>query len=291
MRDADIWKVITEVDTSEAETAEYIFGELGALGSQEEEATRPSVARITAYFDSRKFARDQLRDLVAASFSRFPGLAGAWLEVDLEPTQDWNAEWHKFFKPFAIAENIIVVPSWENYSPKPDETLIHIDPGTAFGTGLHETTRLCAEALLKWTSSRARESLSLMDLGTGSGILAIMARKLGIGKVVGVDNDPLALDVARRNLEKNGCTEIELHDDIASTEGQYDIVVANILLSTLVELEPLIADRVARDGIAILSGIMLDQEEEIGAAYADRFALLDTARRGEWAALTLGSRG
>jgi ribosomal protein L11 methyltransferase len=279
MRSADTWKVVVEVASSEAEMAEYAFGELGSLGSLEEDTADPGRSRITAFFDSEGFDRERLRDLVSDSFSKIPGLADAWIEVDLEPARDWNERWRKFFKPFHLAAGIVVVPSWENYDAKDGETIVHIDPGTAFGTGLHETTRLCTEALIEESIGAA----SLLDIGTGSGILAIVGKRLGIGEIVGMDIDPEAIRVASENFKKNGCASIELAQDLDSVDRRFDLVIANILLTTLIDLSEAIASRVAPGGTLILSGITHDQETDILYAYSH----IRTERRGEWSAIIM----
>jgi ribosomal protein L11 methyltransferase len=283
MGNAATWRVVVEVPQAEAETAEYAFGELGALGSLEQESADPGARRIVAYFDSREFEREGLRDLVSDSFSAFPGLAGAWIEVELEPARDWNERWREFFKPFELARGFTVVPSWESYDAKPGERIIHIDPGMAFGTGLHETTRLCAETLI----SEAAKAESLLDVGTGSGILAILGHSLGIGRIAGVEIDPEAMRVARENFGKNGCDSVELASELDSIEGSFDCVIANILLKTLIDLKGAIADRVAPGGTLILSGITREQEVDIIDAYSPKLVHARTEHRGEWSAVVM----
>lgn len=287
MRNPDTWKVAAEVDAREAETAEYLLGELGAIGSQEEDTSTAEIKRITAYFERGDNDRLSLRDSTMEAFSRFPGLAGAWIEVELEPAKDWNEGWRDFFKPFVLAPGFVVVPSWERYEPGPGETIIHLDPGMAFGTGLHETTRLCANALVDLASPCTDSARSLMDVGTGSGILAVLAAKLGVGRIAGVENEPRALEVARDNLEENSCPDIALYSDIDRVPGEYDIVVANILLMTLLELREQIAGRVAPGGRLILSGITRDQEGDILTAYSGELVHASTEHAGEWSAIVL----
>jgi len=283
MGNRDTWRVVVEVAAGEAETAEYAFGELCSLGSLEEDSAEPGMRRITAYFDSARFDRGRLLKMVSDYFSKFPGLAGAWIEVELEPAKDWNERWREFFRPFELARGIVVVPSWENYEGKEGERIIRIDPGMAFGTGLHETTRLCAEALIE----EAPGAKSLLDVGTGSGILAILGNRLDIADIAGVEIDPEALSVAGENLKKNGCGSVELASRLSSIERRFDIVVANILLSTLIDLRTAIAERTSPGGTLILSGITLDQEAAILDAYSPQFACLRTAHRGEWSAIVL----
>jgi ribosomal protein L11 methyltransferase len=286
MRNPDTWKVTVDVDGANAETAEFVLGELGSMGSIEESAARENIIRISAFFDKEFHERDMLRDRIVDAFAAFPELRSAWIEIDLEPACDWNERWKELFKPFEIAKGFVIVPSWEEYKARPGDRIVHLDPGMAFGTGLHETTRLCADALLTHIGT-ANSRPSVLDVGTGSGILAIMARLLGAGTVAAVDNDPDALTVARENFVKNACPDIFVADDIGQREDRFDIVIANILLPTLLSLYDLIAARTKAGGILILSGITHEQEEPIIEKYRKTFVLLETSHRGEWSALTL----
>lgn len=286
MRNPDTWKITVEVDRADADTAAFVLSELGSMGSAEEQTDSDATVRIHAYFDKDRYDPHALRDDAVNAFSAFPSLANAWIEVELEPARDWNERWMELFKPFAIAKGFVIVPSWERYEPRSGERIMHLDPGMAFGTGLHETTRVCANALLEHLP-KMKDTLSVLDVGTGSGILAIMARMLGAGRIAAVDNDPDAVAVARENFEKNGCEGILTDEDLASIPGQFDVVIANILLPTLLFLEELIAARTKAGGVLILSGITYEQEGEILESYAKHFVLLSTERLGEWSALVL----
>ncbi len=287
MRNPDTFKVAAEVASEEAQTAGCLLVEMGALGAQEEDDPASGMTRVTAYFDSARHDRKALRDEVASAFLGFPRLRGAWIEVELEPARDWNERWREFFKPFVLAEGFVVVPSWERYEARPGEAVIHIDPGMAFGTGLHETTRMCARAMIDSVRARGEPPRSLLDVGTGSGILAIIAARLGIARIAGVDDDPDALAIARENLSKNGLNGVELMDDVEKARGPFDIVVANILLATLAELRPAIEGLVAPSGTLILSGITRDQEDEAIGLYSRCLVHLRTERAGEWSAIVM----
>jgi ribosomal protein L11 methyltransferase len=163
-----------------------------------------------------------------------------------------------------------------------------LDPGMAFGTGTHATTALCLGALSELVT--ARPGLSVLDVGTGSGLLAIAARKLGAGLTVGVDNDPVAVRVARENAERNAVDVALSETPAGEVRGTFDLVLANILANTLVELAPALEARLAPGGVVLLSGILAPQAEEVRRAYvALGLRPLAGADRteGEWVLLAL----
>jgi ribosomal protein L11 methyltransferase len=163
-----------------------------------------------------------------------------------------------------------------------------LDPGMAFGTGTHPTTSLCLAALSELLS--VRHGAAVLDVGTGSGLLAIAAAKLGAGRVAGNDNDPVAVAVARENAARNGAAVELTTDPVPALRGPFDVVVANILANTLVELAPQLAAQLAPGGVVLLSGILAPQEEEVRAAYlAQGLARLSGGDRrdGEWSLLAL----
>lgn len=196
--------------------------------------------------------------------------------------QDWVRLTQSQFDPIHIGKNIWVVPSWHQ-APDPDALVLELDPGLAFGTGSHPTTRLCME----WLEAHAPRGQAVLDYGCGSGILAIVAAKLGAATVVGVDIDPQAVESARHNSERNGCTiEYFLPDQWpASGEPRFDLVVANILSGPLQLLAPLLCRQLAPGGRLLLSGVLAGQAEQVAAAYAP-FLRLSVARELDgWVAL------
>lgn len=205
---------------------------------------------------------------------------------------DWVRLTQSQFEPIHIGKNIWVVPSWHE-APNPDALILELDPGLAFGTGSHPTTRLCME----WLEAHPAPGKSVMDYGCGSGILAMVAKKLGSGDVAGVDIDPQAIESARANAERNNC-EIDFYvpDELAvapnerHASGKFDIVVANILSSPLKLMAPMLSGRVAPGGSLILSGVLARQAEEVAAAYAPFIKLGVWAEQDGWVALhgTLG---
>ena len=215
--------------------------------------------------------------------------------VALVRQEEWAHTWKEHFKPFRVGERLVVKPTWEEYASRDGDLILEIDPGMAFGTGSHETTKLCLEAL-EGICRRSGEfagvgyppPVSCLDVGTGSGILGIGAVKLGIGTVVGVDIDPEAVKVAAENAGVNG---VEKGMTVSTTplervEGIFSVVVANILAEELVRMASLLVERVAPGGFLILSGILVVKETLVLEGFAS-FGLtpLPPAREGEWSCL------
>jgi ribosomal protein L11 methyltransferase len=197
--------------------------------------------------------------------------------------QDWVRLTQSQFDPIHIGKNIWVVPSWHD-APDPGGLILELDPGLAFGTGSHPTTRLCME----WLEAHAPTNLSVLDYGCGSGILAMVAAKLGARQVCGVDIDPQAIESARYNSERNHCNiDYYLPEDFAASSAPqtFDVVVANILSSPLKLMAPMLSSRVAPGGTLVLSGILLRQASEVAAAYAPFLTMTVWAEHDGWVAL------
>jgi ribosomal protein L11 methyltransferase len=197
--------------------------------------------------------------------------------------QDWVRLTQSQFEPIHIGKNIWVVPSWHQ-APDSAGLVLELDPGLAFGTGSHPTTRLCME----WLEAHPPVGRSVLDYGCGSGILAMVAKKLGAARVAGVDIDPQAIESARYNSQRNHC-EIDyyLPEQFVQTQHKaiFDIVVANILSSPLKLMAPMLAGRVAPGGALVLSGVLERQADEVAAAYAPFIRLAVWAERDGWVAL------
>jgi ribosomal protein L11 methyltransferase len=199
--------------------------------------------------------------------------------------EDWVRLTQSQFEPIHIGKNIWVVPSWHEV-PDASALVLELDPGLAFGTGSHPTTRLCME----WLEAHPAPGKSVLDYGCGSGILAMVARKLGSTPVAGVDIDPQAIESARDNAERNAVADIEyfVPDDFAQSafaEQRFDVVVANILSSPLKLMAPMLSGRVADGGSLILSGVLARQAEEVAAAYAPFIKMGVWAELDGWVAL------
>ncbi len=221
--------------------------------------------------------------------------------VTVEETEDidWINNWKQYFHQFYI-DDILVIPSWEKVEEeKRDGLTLHIDPGTAFGTGMHETTQLCIRQLRKYVNKDTR----LLDVGTGSGILSILSLMFGAKHAVGTDLDVCAVDAVEQNCAANGIapeqfellignliTEKEVQDKVGY--GCYDIVVANILADVLVPLTPVIVNQLKPGGIYITSGIIDDKEQTVADAVRKAgLEILEITYQGEWVCITAQKKG
>lgn len=219
-------------------------------------------------------------------------------EAEIEESQtedvDWINNWKKYFHQFTI-DDVLIVPSWEQVTPEDeDKMIIHIDPGTAFGTGMHETTQLCIRQLKKYVT----EETVVLDVGCGSGILGMLALKFGAGYSVGTDLDPCAITATHENMEANGISrrqyEVMIGNIIDDEEVQkqagyerFDIAAANILADVLVPLTPVIREHLKSGGIYITSGIIEEKEETVVEAVKTAgFEVLEVTRQGEWVSVT-----
>ena len=208
--------------------------------------------------------------------------------------KDWINNWKEYFHQFYV-DDILIIPSWEEVKPEDqDKMIIHIDPGTAFGTGMHETTQLCMRQLKKYVN----KDTQILDVGTGSGILSIAALKLGAAHAVGTDLDPCAISAVKENLEANEVPVTDMDmilgniiDDkkIQDEVGyeKYDIVVANILADVLIPLTPVILHQMKKGGLYITSGIIDDKEESVVAAVkAAGLEVVEVTHQGDWVSVT-----
>lgn len=195
--------------------------------------------------------------------------------------EDWAETWKLHFKPLHIAGKLWILPPWEKVPE--DQPAVVIEPGMAFGTGGHATTALCLEGLVEVLERRP--GANVLDVGTGSGILGIGARKLGAGRVLMTDNDPLAVKIAAENAVRNGVPEIETSEiPVQEIEERFPVVVANILAVTLIDLAEPVAATVAPGGELLLSGILVPQADDVAKAYeAEGFVQRERRTQGEWA--------
>ena len=276
LMDAGALSVSVE-DADEGTDAEQpLFGEPG----MEPKESAWERSRVVALADVDANHATIVADAVAAL-----GLDYA-LPFALRPVaeQDWVRLTQSQFEPIHIGKHIWVVPSWHD-APDPDALVLELDPGLAFGTGSHPTTRLCME----WLEAHLAAAPTVLDYGCGSGILALVAKKLGSPVVVGVDIDPQALESARFNSERNHC-EIDYYLPEAFAQaypvGQtFAAVVANILAGPLQVMAPMLAGRVAAGGALVLSGVLDRQADEVIAAYAPYISLTVWAEHEGWVAL------
>lgn len=208
-------------------------------------------------------------------------------EHSILPDADWNESWKSGFRPMKIGARFTVMPPWEIISG--DRIPLVIDPGMAFGTGHHETTRSCLILMERHLESVANKKF--LDVGTGTGLLAIAALKLGFQIVEGIDTDPLAIEAARRNIELNHTERMTLREGSLSSDGAlYDMITANLISGTLIALAGELERHLVKNGIAILSGILHYQRDEVLDAMGNAgLSLKEQLRDGKWISLAVGA--
>lgn len=245
-------------------------------------------AVVKGYFNENEDA-DQLVEYIQGKLDELSDMGidigEGKLECQLVKEEDWANNWKKYYKPTKISDKIVVKPIWEEYTPEKDEMIIELDPGMAFGTGTHETTRMCVLALEK----NVENSSTVFDIGTGSGILAIAAAKLGADKVIGVDLDPVAVDSAFENVEYNKLKNIEiLHGNLMDVvDGKADLVVANIIAEIIVVLVDQVKEFIKQGGVFISSGIIKERESMVVEKLNNSgFVIKETMYDGEWVCIT-----
>lgn len=198
---------------------------------------------------------------------------------------DWANSWKKYYHPIKVGSRVVIVPAWEKYEPEDGEIPLIMDPGMAFGAGTHETTRLVMEQIEKYVT----KDCSVLDIGTGSGILSISASLLGAGRVNAYDIDPTAVRIARENAEINGCRNISVNvsDLLSAVEPlEYDLICANIVADIIIRMSPDLF-RFAHEGtVFIASGILVERREEVLSAMEKTpFRLIGSAEENGWCAL------
>ena len=254
------------------------------------------IAYLNFYLDVDEDKEKVLADVRAAlaEMQEFLDLGECTITESETEDKDWINNWKQYFKQFYV-DDILIIPSWEEVKPEDrDKMIIHIDPGTAFGTGMHETTQLCIRQLKKYVT----KDTELLDVGTGSGILSIIALKLGARHAVGTDLDPCAVPAVEENKEVNGIPveafDMMIGNIIDDKEVQdkvgyekYDIVTANILADVLVPLTPVIVHQMKPGAVYITSGI-LDVKEEVvkEAVVAAGLEVVEVTHQGEWVSVT-----
>ena len=246
--------------------------------------------RLKAYFlrDGReggvlRALRRYLKSLQAIQ----PEISQAKIETVTIPEQDWGETWKRFFKPFRVTSRVVVNPPWSSFQPKKNEVSIVINPGMAFGTGTHATTKLCIRALEKGLK---KKGLSVLDVGTGSGILSILAARIGAGEVLGIDTDEVAVEVARENVRQNRVSDLVQvrKGSVGHLRRQFDVVVANIDFRGLRRMRQPLLRHLKRKGLLVLSGLLEGQGDRLRQYYIDTGLLrwAQSTREGEWICLT-----
>ena len=247
---------------------------------------------ITVYFDDE--TKEQIPAMKnCAAALKMLSEEGVFGDLDLgrlevEETvigDDWKDKWKEFFKPSKITDSLVVKPTWEEYTPAEGEHVIEIDPGMAFGTGTHETTTLCMILLEKYL----KDGDSVMDVGCGSGILAIAAAMLGCKDILGIEIDPDAVRTAIENVELNKVDDVVVVKEGDLTKGVdkvVNVMVANLMAPLVIELSGAAADHMVEGGIYISSGILIEKKEQVAeAVVAAGFEIIEILEKGEWCAI------
>jgi ribosomal protein L11 methyltransferase len=268
-------------DDGEVELVSSLLFDLGALGIEERDASTllksqagEQTTTLVASFEDDAAAQAAQAELSAQWRTQLEHVVG----------DAWRDGWKAYFKPLRVGERFVVRPSWEPYTAQPEDLVITLDPGQAFGTGTHETTQLLLGALSGHVETGAR----VLDVGTGSGILAIGACLLGASHVTAIDMDPLAVSATLENAEANGVSDrIAASDtDVSQVSGRFPLVLANIEARVLVPMAAVLTERVAPGGKLFLSGLLQPDMERMLAAYA-HMRVLKQLEAGDWRALLL----
>ncbi len=266
-------------DYSDAE--QELDGVYGDLIDEELLNKDKTVASVSAFLPADVAVSDHvayIKERLAASGITYT------LELDGVSEEEWADSWKKYYKPIKTGKKIVIVPVWEKYDAKDGEITVLMDPGMAFGTGTHETTRLCASLLEKYVKPGCR----MLDVGCGSGILAICASKLGAAECFACDIDPVSVKVAKENADLNNtpnvtCRVSDLLKSVDKADGGYNVTTANIVADVIIRLAPDIGGFMASDGVLIVSGIIVERRDEVVAALdANGFEVFDDATENGW---------
>lgn len=207
----------------------------------------------------------------------------ATVEVISVNEDDWANNWKKYYHPINVGQHLVIKPSWIDYEKTPDDIIVELDPGMAFGTGTHETTRMCMAHLEKYIDKNSR----VLDVGCGSGILSITSLLIGAKEVMGVDIDPVAVKVAIENGKMNGFDQpaytIKRGNLVDEAEGKYDVIVANIIADVIIGVCGDVKQFLADDGVFISSGIIIDRKDDVKNALTEKgYTIIDCVEEGEW---------
>jgi ribosomal protein L11 methyltransferase len=278
-------EIVIEAGPNAVDATGQILLEAGCTGFEvRSDAAPPSVAGYLPVDDRLEDRLTQIQERLRALPSCGIDEAGTELVLRIVQEEDWANAWKAYFKPARVGKHFVVTPPWETPSLAPAEILLIIDPGMAFGTGSHPTTQLCLAALEEWV----QPGWAVADLGTGSGILAIAAAKLGASPVIANDIEPNAVQIAAENAQINS---VSVLTQAHLPEGVFDLVVANILADIIIGLREHFTCLVRAQGVLIVSGIIDTREEEVQRALlACGFDSVSIHRAAEWVALVFRRR-
>ncbi|AAM24213.1 ribosomal protein L11 methyltransferase [Caldanaerobacter subterraneus subsp. tengcongensis MB4] len=268
-----------------AQTSEWDYFDPSLLEEGEE-------VKISAYFlittditDKVNFLKERIWELKSFGIN----VGNVKVEVSEVDEEDWADSWKKYYKPLKVGKRIVVRPLWEEYSPKEGEIVIDLDPGMAFGTGTHETTKMC----LQFLEDIVKPGAIVFDVGCGSGILSIAASKLGASYVYGADVDEMAVKIARENVKLNGLENVEIFqsDLLKNFRGKADVIVANIIADAIIRLIPDVLPHLKEEGLFLASGIIKDRFEEVKERAEEFFEIIDMKEEKEWLSILMKKKG
>lgn len=285
----DPFEIITAIEKKKEETQQvqwdYIDEEL-IQNNKDEVLIKAYLAEDTPYEDKIIQIQEKINHIKS-----FLDIGSGEIEIEKVNEEDWAESWKKYYKPFRLGKHIIIKPIWEEYSSaEKNDIIVEMDPGMAFGTGTHETTSMCIELLEKYLN----ENACVFDIGCGSGILSIVAAKLGADHVIAVDLDSNAVEASKKNVALNQLQEKvrifqgNLLDNISE---KADIVVANIIADVIIQLSNSVPDYLKNEALFIASGIIKERKDEvISVLERNGFNIIEITEKGEWCALVAQKR-
>ena len=245
-----------------------------------------TIASVSVYLPAER----SVTECIAFLKERFADadLADAKIELVGVNEEDWANSWKAYYKPIKIGERLVIVPAWEKYTPAEGELIVRMDPGMAFGTGPHETTRLVIKLLEAYT----KEGCRMLDVGTGSGILAICASKLGAGECRAYDIDPMAVRVANENIKDSGLTNItcEVSDLLRQVDKSrpYDLICANIVADIIIRMTPDVGELMHKDTVLLASGIIMERSQDVVECFEKHgFRIVERLEENGWCGLAV----
>jgi ribosomal protein L11 methyltransferase len=296
-------ELAVEADPEAVEAVSEILGRVAAGGTTVEpvfdlvdeglgariDPTRPAVVRGYVPADDADGAAAQVAEALG-HLQAFGLRQIGELRTRIVEEADWADAWKAHFPVMRIGRRLVIRPTWHHHTPAPDDVVLALDPGMAFGTGLHPTTRLCLAALEPLADDGRLDGARVLDVGCGSGILAIATLKLGASEALGVDTDPIAVEATVDNARRNGLDRrlVARQGSLPTGERPFDVVLANLVAGVLIPLAPLLRDELQPDGTLLASGILADREAEVTDAFAAEGLVVGSrTSEGDWVALEI----
>jgi len=280
-------EISIDIDPATREACSDFLMEMGCDGVVSEDFEDNLMKAYLPYENNLEEITLHIDTFLAKIIDVFPDISKPDLNIKIIANQDWSTTWRSFFYLEQITNNLMILPAWEEMPEPVKSHVIRIDPGTAFGTGKHETTKMCLSALEKTGKS---EPWTMLDVGTGSGILSVYGAMLGAKEITAIDIDPEAVRWAKKNIELN---KLPIDIDLSTTPLEavsetYDVIAANIILNTILELSPLFPGLLAPEGLLILSGILREQTGKVEEKLQGLGLIkTDITYMGEWACLMI----